>query len=179
GAAAAAMVRDDETVILDIGTTTGAMASHLRPDLAATVVTHSLLIANELVSRPSVRTILTGGTLRDSEMALAGPHAVDAYAKLNCDTVFLGVGGVDLVVGLTEGHEDDAFVKRAAIRAARRVVVLADASKLGRVTFATVAPVDVVDALVTDAPFDHPVVVELVTRGVDVTCVGPVDAQGE
>lgn len=179
GRAAAAMVRDDEAVILDIGTTTGAMAQRLRPDLCATVVTHSLLIANELSARPTVRTILTGGTLRAGEMALAGPQAIDAYRRLHCDVIFLGIAGIDVEAGLTEGNEDDATVKRAALAAARRVVVLADASKLGRVTFATVAPVSAVDTLVTDARPDHPVVERLAGLGVEVVHVEAGASEGE
>ena len=171
GEAAALMVRDDETVILDVGTTTAAMARALRPDLSATVVTHSLLIAGELAAHAGVRTLVTGGVLRPGELALIGPDAVDAYRHYNCDALFLGVAGVDPDKGLTEMNDADAHVKRAAIDAARRVVVLADATKLGRVTFATVAAVDVADALVTDAPASHPVVRAVAERGVEVVHV--------
>jgi DeoR/GlpR family transcriptional regulator of sugar metabolism len=59
--------------------------------------------------------------------------------------------------------------KRAAIGAARRTVVLADSSKLGRVAFSTVAPLSSVDVLVTDAPADHPTVLEIAAAGVDIT----------
>jgi DeoR/GlpR family transcriptional regulator of sugar metabolism len=70
--------------------------------------------------------------------------------------------------GLTEYNPDDARVKRAAIAAARRSVVLADSSKLGRVAFATVAPLSAVDAVVTDAPAAHQAVSELVAAGAEV-----------
>jgi DeoR/GlpR family transcriptional regulator of sugar metabolism len=173
GAAAAAMVHEGETVILDIGTTTAAMAKALRDDLEVTVVTCSLLIANELATKPRVRTILTGGTVRPGELSLVGPRAQNAFAEYHCDAVYLGIAAV-AAAGLTEYNEDDAHVKRAAIASARRVVVLADATKLGRVTFATVAPLADVDALVTDAPADHDVVRAARQLGVEVTCVSSI-----
>jgi DeoR/GlpR family transcriptional regulator of sugar metabolism len=170
GAAAAALVQPGETVILDIGTTTAAMAKALRPDLAVTVVTNSLLIANELAEKPAVRTIVTGGTVRHGELALVGPRAERAFAEYHCDVLYLGVAAV-AAVGLTEFNEDDASVKRAAIAAARRVVVLADASKLGAVTFANVAPLSAVGLLITDAGDDHEVVAAVRDHGVEVLCV--------
>ncbi len=170
GAAAAAMVSPGETIILDIGTTTAAMAQALEKDLGVTVVTNSLLIANELAATPGVTTIVTGGTLRPGELALVGPRAQGSFAQYNCDTLFLGVAAV-AAVGVTEFNEDDALVKRAAIDAARRVVVLADATKLGRVTFANVAPLAEVDVLITDASPDHDVLRSARAEGVEVMCV--------
>lgn len=171
GAAGASMVHEGETIILDIGTTTAAMAKALRDDLEVTVVTHSLLIANELAAKPRVRTILTGGTVRPGEMSLVGPRAQGAFGEYYCDTVFLGIAAV-AAAGLTEYNEDDAHVKRAAIASARRVVLLADATKLGRVTFAAVVPLAEVDVLITDAPGDHEVVRTARHLGVEVCSVG-------
>ena len=103
GEAAALMVRDDETVILDIGTTTAAMARAMRADLSATVVTHSLLIAGELADPAGVRTLVTGGVLRPGELTPDRPATPwTPSADYNCDTLFLGVAGVDLDKGLTE-----------------------------------------------------------------------------
>jgi DeoR/GlpR family transcriptional regulator of sugar metabolism len=172
GAAAAAMVQEGETVILDIGTTTAAMAKALRDDLAVTVVTSSLLIANELATKPGLRTIVTGGTVRPGELSLIGPRAQNAFAEYHCDAVYLGIAAVALE-GLTEYNEDDAYVKRAAIASARRVVVLADATKLGRVTFAAVAPLAVADVLITDASPDHEVVRAARDLDVEVRFVSP------
>lgn len=172
GAAAAAMVHDGETIILDIGTTTAAMAKALRDDLEVTVVTNSLLIANELANHAHVRTLVTGGTVRPGELSLVGARAVESFAQYHCDTLYLGVAAVALA-GLTEFNEDDALVKRAALACARRVVVLADATKLGRVTFANVAPLDQVDVLVTDASPDHEVLVAARDLGVEICSVAP------
>ncbi|MGH9020535.1 MAG: DeoR/GlpR family DNA-binding transcription regulator [Acidimicrobiales bacterium] len=178
GLAAAGLVGEGETIILDIGTTTAAMARALNPDLSVTVVTHSLLIANEVAAKPGVGTILTGGTLRPGELSMVGPMAIDAFRQYNCDTLYMGVGGVDLERGFSDASEDDAAVKRAALAAVRRVVVLADASKLGRVCFARVASLEAADVVVTDAPGHHPAVGALRERGVEVVLVCTNEQEG-
>ena len=163
----------DETVILDVGTTTLEMAKAISPDLSLSVITSSLLIASELDRKPKVRTIVTGGVLRSGEMSLVGSRAEASYRDLNCDTLFLGVAGVDIDKGLSEYNMDDAMVKQSALSAARRVVVLADASKIGHVAFVSVAALNVVDLLVTDASPDGDIIRDIKDHGVEVLHVEP------
>ncbi len=169
GAAAADLVNDGDTVIIDVGTTTLELARALHGRRGLTVVTASLPIAVELGSDPDIRVLVTGGQVRAGELSLTGGMAEDAFAALNCDLAFIGVAGVCAAPGLTEYNPDDARVKRAAIGAARRAVVLADSSKLGRVAFATVAPLSAVDGVLTDAPADHPTVADITAAGIEVT----------
>lgn len=173
GAAAAALLRENETVVLDVGTTTLEMAKAIKDDMNVTVITSSLLIATELSTRASVRTIVTGGVVRIGELSLVGPRAQASFGDLNCDTVFLGVAGVSDVKGLTDYNLDDACVKQTAIQSGRRVVVLADASKIGQIAFVTVAPTSIVDLLITTAPPDNPVVRRLKEQGVEIQHVEP------
>ncbi len=158
GRAAAALVRENETVFVDGGSTTHEMARALSPELPITVITPSLLIAMELANKPAIRTIVTGGVVRLGEMSLIGAHAESVFDTLNCDSVYLGVAGVTETKGLCEYNLDDAEVKRAAVASGRRVVVLADESKIGRVAVVTFAPIRDVDVLVTNASLSHPVV---------------------
>ncbi|MCX6433752.1 MAG: DeoR/GlpR family DNA-binding transcription regulator [Actinobacteria bacterium] len=165
GAAAANLLSPGETAILDVGTSTLEMAKRLHGHRGNTIVTPSLMVAMELGGNPNLRVLVTGGVVRPGEMSLIGPPAEDAFNDVNCDVVFLGVAGVDPDSGLTEYSLEDTRVKRAALKAARRAVVLADESKLGRVAFSHVAPISVVDTLVTDAAPTHPVVVALRDMG--------------
>lgn len=177
GAAAAALVEDGETIIVDVGTTALECARALSRSQRLTVVTPSLQVAQELSHAPAIRTMVIGGRLRPGEMSLVGSWAEDALGELNCDVLFLGVGGVDPERGLTEYNFDDSRVKQAAIRSAGRCVLLADESKLGRVTFARVAPVSAVSVLVTDAVPDHPVVRALRDEGIKTVHVDPIDQE--
>lgn len=168
GAAAATLLSPGETAIIDVGSTTLEMAKHLHSHRGNTIVTPSLFVAMEICSNPDLRVLLTGGLVRPGEMSLIGPHAEDTFDDVNCDVVFLGVAGVDPKSGLTEYSLEDTRVKRAALKAARRAVVLADESKLGRVAFAKVTPISVIDTLVTDANPSHPVVAALRELGTTV-----------
>lgn len=177
GAAAAALIEDGETIIVDVGTTALECARALARSQRLTVVTPSLQVAQALAYAPSIRTHLVGGRLRPGEMSVVGPWATDALEQLNCDAVFLGVGGVHPERGVTEYNLDDSRVKTAAIRSARRCIVLADQTKLGRVTFAHVAPVSAVTTLISDAPADHPVARELQERGIEFIHVNPTEQE--
>jgi DeoR/GlpR family transcriptional regulator of sugar metabolism len=168
GRAAADLIHENETVIIDVGTTTLELAKALTRNLKFTAITSSLQIASELSTKPEIRTIVTGGVLRTGEMSMIGSTAENTLSSFNCDTVFLGVGGISADSGLTEFNLEDAQVKQAAIKAARRCVVLADATKLGQVAFASVASADQIDVLITDAEPNNPVVRELEKLGVDV-----------
>lgn len=168
GIAAAALVNDGDTVIIDVGTTTLELARALHGHRGLTVVTASLPIAVELGNDPDIRVIVTGGQVRNGELSLTGGIAEDAFRALNCDLAFIGVAGICATPGLTEYNQGDARVKRAAIAAARRSVVLADSSKLGRVAFATVAPLSAIDAVVTEAPAARQPVSELAAAGAEV-----------
>ena len=140
GEAAASMIRERETVILDVGTTTLAVARALRGRRNLTVITSSLHVANVLAKERGIRLMVTGGTVTPGDLSLVGDLAEDAFARLRFDTLVMGVAGVDAEVGCTEFSTDDARVKRAALATVRRCIVVADSSKLGVVTFARIFP---------------------------------------
>ena len=173
GAAAASLLRENETVVIDGGTTTHQMAKVIGDNFRLTVITSSLLIATELSTKPLINTIVTGGSVRVDEMSLIGPRALDSYRDLNCDVLFLSVAGVTPDEGLTEYNIEDAYVKKAAIESVRRVVVLADASKLGHVSFVTVSEMQRVDLLITDASPDNKFIITIKDQGVEVLHIEP------
>ena len=150
GQATAVLLAERETVILDVGTTTLQVARALHRRRNLTVLTPSLQIANVLSRNKGIRLMLTGGTLAPGELSLVGDLAEEAFSRLRFDTFVMGVGGIDVEAGCTEYSLDDARVKRAALACVRRCIVVADSSKLGKVTFAQVCPLDRVDLLITD-----------------------------
>jgi DeoR family transcriptional regulator of aga operon len=151
GRAAASLVADGETLILDVGTTTLEVANALRERRSLTLVTPSLRVASVLADRAAIRLVVTGGVVRQGELSLVGDLAERAFDSLLFDTYVMGVAGLDPAVGCTEFNLDDARVKRAALASARRCIVVADGSKLGRVAFARICPLERLDVLVTDA----------------------------
>lgn len=156
GAAAAALVRDGETIILDSGSTTLAMACALPETLNDVVVlTNSLDIGLTLQSHPGVDVIVTGGRLRKSQgrdiwRTLVPPLATLLLQEINADAAFLCCTGVDVQSGFTNGNWEEAELKKAMIAASRKVVFVADHDKIGHVGSARIAAFSQVAALITD-----------------------------
>ncbi|BBY16252.1 DeoR/GlpR family DNA-binding transcription regulator [Mycolicibacterium litorale] len=170
--AVADLLHPQETVILDSGSTVLAVARALRGrGLGLTVITPSVLVAVELADEPDTTILLTGGKVRPGELSLIGAEAEDFYLRYNCDTYVMGIAGVDGKRGASEYHREEGNVKQAAMRSADRVIVAADATKLGRVQLINVAPPSEISVLVTDGPPDHPTLETLRDRGVQVVCV--------
>lgn len=172
GRAAAALVRDGETVILDVGTTTTEAARALRARESlreVTVLTSALNVALELETAiPRLRVVVLGGTLRPLQHSLVDPLAALPLDHVNAHTLLLGCNGVDAAAGVTNVNLPEAEVKRRLLAASRRHVVLADGSKLGTVHLARLCPLDEVDVVITGDSADSGVVDELRERGVDV-----------
>lgn len=172
GAAVASLLSPGETVVLDSGSTVASVARAIcGRGLGLTVVTPSIIAATALADEPDTTIVLVGGELRPGELSLIGPDAERMLAQYNCDTFVAGVAGVDALRGLTEYHPQEAAVKRAAVRTASRVIVGADAAKLGRVHLVSIAPLSAVEVLVTDAAPADPTVLEAQAAGVEVVFV--------
>jgi DeoR/GlpR family transcriptional regulator of sugar metabolism len=169
--AAVDLVIDGDTIVLDTGTTSLEVAYALRGRKVITVVTAALRVAMELANEPDIRVVVAGGFIRPGELSLVGTLAENVFNEFNCDTAFIGVGGVHPTKGITDYNPDDARIKRLAVAAAARKVVLADASKLGRAAFVNVATADEIDVLITDASGDNPTLRALSDVGVSVITV--------
>jgi len=173
-AAVVSLLRPHETVILDSGSTVLAVARAIRGrGLGLTVVTPSLLVAVELADDEGTTVLLTGGEVRPGELSLIGDEAESTFALYNCDAYVMGIAGVDARRGITEYHRQEAGVKKAAMRSSARVIVVADAAKLGRVHLAHVAEFEQVTAFVTDGSPHHEAVRAARDAGVQLVHVEP------
>lgn len=151
GAAAAALVRPGQTVVIDIGTTAVEVARALPADHRGTVATCSLLVAAELSTRPNIEVLVSGGRLRAGDLACSNAQALAFFADLRADVAFLGSGGVDASAGLTDFHLDEVATRRLMLANTVRSYILADSSKFGRVAPHRVCGLEDVDGLITDA----------------------------
>ncbi|MFG2432641.1 DeoR/GlpR family DNA-binding transcription regulator [Streptomyces sp. NPDC048590] len=116
-----------------------------------TVVTNALNIANELVIRPQIKTVVTGGVARPQSYELTGPLASGVLGEITLDVAVLGVNAIDTERGAHVHHEGEASINRLLAEQAQRVVVAADSSKIGKRAFARVCGLDRIDFLVTDS----------------------------
>lgn len=159
------------SVAISGGTTTAEVAKVLatRPDLA--IVTNALTTAMEIASRPNLKVIMTGGVVRSNSFEAVGVIAEHTFNAINVGTAILGTDGFSAAGGATTHDETEARTNNAMVTHAQRVVVVADGSKVGRVTLAKMADLSQVHVLVTDTTADPDELARIVAGGVEVLIV--------
>jgi DeoR family fructose operon transcriptional repressor len=156
------------SVLLDAGTTTARIANHLPSDREFVVVTNSVPIAARVAAVPTVTLQLLGGRVRGLTQAAVGEQPLQVLDTLRVDIAFMGTNGISIGHGLSTPDSEEAAVKRAMVKAANFVVVVADSSKVGREDFVSFAAVSSIDTLITDAEIDEASRTELIEQGVEV-----------
>jgi DeoR/GlpR family transcriptional regulator of sugar metabolism len=168
GAAAAALVEDGQTVMIDIGTSTLQMARHLH-GRKVTVVTTNLAVLEELLPDPDIELVLPGGTVRRNYRSLVGVVAEDSLRQLKADVAVLGTSAVDAELGVWDTTMVEVPIKRLMIAAADRVVLLADAAKFSMSGVVRVCGPESIDHIVTDAPLPAACRSAVDAAGIEVT----------
>ena len=168
GAAAARLVEDGQTVMIDIGTTTLQAARHLH-GRDITVITSSLAVYAELEPDPAIELILPGGVVRRNYRSLVGVLAEDALRQLKADVLFLGTSAVDTELDVWDSTMVEVPIKRAMIVAAESVVLLADAAKFSMAGLVRVCDAGALDRIVTDAELPAPCLPAAEATGIEVT----------
>lgn len=167
GAAVGDLLGDGQAIVLDSGTTTVEVARAL-VDRQVTVMPLSLQAAMALSTARGVKLLMAGGEARSGELALTGPLAEASLAAVRFDTAVLGCCGLSMTDGVTAYDLGDVAVKRAAMRSAQQVVLVADSTKIGQVTMGHVGPVHAIDVLVTDTDAPDDTLDEIRAAGVAV-----------
>lgn len=170
GKAAAELVEDGAVVGLTGGTTAAEVGRALADRRGITVVTNAINIAAELVSRPQITLVVIGGVAQPSN-ELVGPAAEMMLDNYHLDIAFIGVDGLSAQAGCTTYREMEAQTDRNFLERARRSVVIADRSKIGRVTFARIVPLARVHDIITDSGADPERLHELGESGVRIHVV--------
>ncbi|MGW2221294.1 DeoR/GlpR family DNA-binding transcription regulator [Nonomuraea sp. NPDC001684] len=171
GVQVAALIADGEAVVLDGGTTVLEVARALA-GRRLTVLPLALQAVSLLAAAPRVRLVLPGGEVRKGELNVTGPLAESSIAALRFDTAVIGCCGLSAEHGLTAHDLPEVAVKRAAIAAARRVIVACDSGKFSRTAFGAVCPISRLDVVVTDEGVPPEQRDALLAAGVDVKEVG-------
>lgn len=152
--AAAGLIHAGDVVLFDSGTTVALVPVHVAPALRSassiTAVTHSLPVIQEIGAWEGPHLMALGGLFLPDYEAFVGPQTVASLKGLSADLAFLGCDGLSVEAGITTPHVLVAEIGSTMAARARRVVALADASKLGRYGFTTIVPISQVDVLITD-----------------------------
>jgi DeoR family transcriptional regulator of aga operon len=171
GKAAAALVKDGETIFLGSGTTVLEIARRLPEGIRLTVITNSLPVVNELAQHPTVELFVIGGMLRQSEFSMVGHIAEQAVREFRADWVFMGMRAIDVRHGFTNDYLPETMTDRAILSMAPKVVVVADHSKFHRVSSVLVAPITAANLIITDKATSPEIVEDLQNLGVEVKVV--------
>lgn len=171
------LVQPGEVIAFNGGTTTtvaayevGVRSAAVEPFRGAvtTVVTNAVNIANDLIVRPQLRIVVTGGVARARSYELIGPLTSLILPQISIDTLFLGVSAVDLDRGFFTHHEGEASVNAALVAAAKRTLVLADSGKFAATAFARICGLPDVDGIITDEGVDEETRARLTDLGMQV-----------
>ncbi len=181
GAAAAALVGDGESIVLDASTTALHVARHLKDREAwqeLTVVTNSIRVASELGGHPGITVLMLGGRVRWDALSVVGSLGDGVFRKVNVQKAFLGAAGFTIEEGLSDGTEEDAQIKRSMVAAAREVYAVVDHTKWGRVASTTFCRTERLTGVLTDDQAPAEMTTRLQEAGIRVVRLAPGPATG-
>jgi len=150
GIKAAQLIKENETIILDSGTTTAEIASNLGDLKHITIITNALNIVNLLVGKANVNLIVPGGVLRQNSLSMVGPIAEKSLKNFFVDKAFISADGFDTRQGLFTPNIEEASLNTIMIEIAREVILVADSSKFSRRSLVLFCGLDKIKSVITD-----------------------------
>jgi DeoR/GlpR family transcriptional regulator of sugar metabolism len=168
GQAVASIIQKGETVFIGSGTTAGAVAKALVGRDRLTVVTNALTVINTLATSPEVTVVVVGGFLRRDEFSFIGHIAESSMESLRVDKVIIGMRGIDPEHGLTSDHLQELKTDQAILGISDSVIIVADATKFGRLATSRTAPVTAATRIVTVREAPAEIVEAIRAQGVEI-----------
>ena len=171
GAAAAALVQDGDSIVMDASTTALSVAGHLKARggwSQLTVLTNGLRLASELAGHPGITVLILGGRVRWEALSVVGQLGDGLFSRINVQKAFLGAAGFTLDSGMADATEEEAQIKRSMVSAAREVIAIVDHTKWERAAFATFCTTDQISLVITDERAPDAMVRALADRGIEV-----------
>lgn len=171
GKLAATLITPGSTIILDSGTTTYEIARQLRGHEEVIVMTNGMNVADALVDAPGVDLLVTGGRLRRHSLSFFGSQAENSLQNYHFDMLFLGVDGLDPLMGVTTHNEDEARLNRCMCDASKKIIVVTDSSKFHRISLHKIIGIERIDKIITDNNIPTSLLAMLEAKGIDVLLV--------
>jgi len=174
GRACAELIKPNQSLILDAGTTVYHVARYLE-NKSPQILTNSLPVANFFASAHRVEVVVSGGVIYPRLGVLVGPLAVEAFSKIHADVAIMSAGGIT-PEGVTNSHGLLIEIQRAMIHAAQRVIFCIDHTKFGRKSISPMCDLEVIDTVVTDSDAPGDLVAALRARDIEVVVAAPAGA---
>ncbi len=171
GKRAVSLIEEEDSIILDSGTTTQEIANNLGQFKKLTVISNALDIINNLVQYQHIQLYVPGGFVREFSMSMIGPMAERNFRQLYCKKLFLGIDGIKANVGVFTHHMEEAYLNQIMIDIAEEVIVVADSSKFSKSGLAFIEGFDKIHKIITDTEIDEDTVRMLEKNNVEVLTV--------
>ncbi|MCM4166514.1 Glucitol operon repressor [Arenibacter antarcticus] len=168
---AAALIVENDSILIGSGTTVQALAKCIRPIGKLMAITSSLPVVLELIKFKDVDVLQLGGYVRHSSASVVGSYALHILENVSCSKFFLGVDGIDLDYGLTTTNLEEAQLNKKMLASAQKTIVLADSSKFGKKSFARICHLDQIDQIITDKGISPKILTKLEDMGIQVITV--------
>lgn len=168
GIAAAELIEENDTIIVNSGSTIFAFIDKIRPEGTLTLVTPCVKVTLNICDMENVNIFQLGGMFHKRSLSVTGNYASELLENVSCSKLFLGVDGVDIEWGVTTSNVEEAELNTAMMKAASKTIVLCDSSKFGKRGFGRVCSVDNIDIVITDAGISDAMKEELEEQGVRV-----------
>ena len=167
GREAAKLIDQDDSIIIASGTTVHALARNIKPKHRLTVVSASLPVSEILSQDENNDIIQLGGMLRHSSLSVVGQYSKQTLENCSFSKLFMGVDGIDFEFGFTTTDMREAELNQQMMRAAQKVIVLADSSKFGKRGFSKIGNIEDIDLIITDAGVSTNVINQINENGID------------
>jgi DeoR family deoxyribose operon repressor len=167
GLRAASLVKPNETIFLDSGSTTPFIARYIEKELPITVLCYTLLNALEFYNRKNTNLILSGGFYDRDSTVFHGPEGNSFLKGIRADKAFISAAGVDEKLGLTTFFYFEADMKKLVIQSARQIILVVDSTKFGKTSISHFADLDQVHTVITDTGVREEDATMLRERGID------------
>lgn len=171
GIAAATLVTDNDSILINSGSTVCAFASQINAETHLMVVTASLKVTNILSEHENINILQLGGHYRRRSMSVIGNYTLGFLDEIACTKFFLGVDGVDPTFGVTTSNIEEAELNKAMMNASLKTVVLCDSSKFGRRGFGKICDLDKIDIIITDSGISDSMKKHIEEEGVELIIV--------
>ncbi len=155
-ALASRLIEDGDHLMLDDSSTSLYLAKKLKEKKNLTVITNSVELVVELNGIDGWTIILTGGRLKPDSLALVGDQTQQMLRRYPVDTAVMSCKGIDLKAGVTDSSEFHAQTKQSMLRCAKKKILILDSSKIDKVSFIDIAPLDAFDIVVTNTAPSKP-----------------------
>jgi DeoR family transcriptional regulator of aga operon len=151
GKVAASLIKEEDSIILDSGTTTFEISNNLGDFKKLTVISNALDIVNNLAQYKSIDVFMPGGYLKEFSMSMVGPMAERNLRQLHCNKLFLGIDSVKANIGVFTHYMEEAYLNQIMIDIADEVILVADSTKFNRSGLAFICGFDKINTLITDS----------------------------